>query len=110
MNELPKDDATKAKLQVLFFQLNEILKDPPTILDFPEWKDNISYVMDQIKELSELVYNRLDDLVTELIRRGENHVSDLDVDAAPQQTERSAYKYFEQLAYIESEINSLKSL
>jgi hypothetical protein len=110
MTETPKDEAAKAKLQLLLFQLSEILNDPPTILDLADWRDNISHVMDQIKEVSELAYNRLEDLVVEVVRRGEVHVDDLDSEAPPNQSERTAHEYFAQVAFVTSEINSLKSI
>jgi len=107
--ENPKDEAAKEKLQLLLYQLSEILNEPPTTLDLPDWKDNVAYVMDQIKGVSELGYNHLEGLVIEVVRRGEVHVADLDEDASAAQTERTAYEYFEQVAFVASEINTLKS-
>lgn len=108
--ETPKDEATKQKLQVLLFQLGEIIKDPPTILDLSVWEDNIELVMDEIKEVCELAYDRLDDLVIEVIRRGEIHVKNVDEEMPPNEVEQTEHEYFQQVGFVTSEINSLKSI
>ena len=108
--ETPKDEATRQKLQLLIFQLSEIINDPPTILDLADWEDNIEHVMNEIKDVSEMAYDRLDDLVIEVVRRGEIHVKDVDDEVSPKQSEQTAHEYFQQVAFVTSEINSLKSI
>lgn len=108
--ESPKDKATKAKLQLLLYQLGETLKDPPIMLDVIYWKDTVEETMKQIKMSSELAYNRLEDLVDEAVRRAEAHVIDLDNEDTGQELGRTSHEYFEQVAFVTSEINSLKSI
>ena len=101
-------DEKQIKLHALFFQLGEILKEPPTIIDCYDWIDNIDFLMQQIQAISEDVYSKLDDLVTEVQRCGKEHVHDIDTEASPSQISRSADLYFKQVSYINSEINNLK--
>jgi len=108
--ELTKDEASREALEVLLFQLMELLKGPPVFLDLPEWRENVEDVMNKIKDLSEVAYENLEDLVVEAVRRVEVHVQDLDENTEPQQTERSAQEYFTQVGFVSSEINSLKSI
>ena len=110
MSQIPQDEASKTKLQVLLFQLAELLKDPPIVINLPDWRDNVEDVMDEIEGLSPYVRDHLDDLITEVIRRAEVHVDDLDREAAPNETERSYHEYFTQVAFVASEINAIKSL
>ncbi|NGX51497.1 MAG: hypothetical protein K1060chlam2_01363 [Chlamydiae bacterium] len=109
MAEQSKEEATKTKLQLLLYQLGELLNEPPTTLDLPDWRDNVTYIMEEIRDISELAFNHLEDLVAEVVRLGEVHVADLDEDAPPKQTERTGYDYFKQVGFVSSEINSLKS-
>ena len=110
MAELTKDEASREALEVLLFQLMELLKSPPVVLDLPDWRENVEDVMNKIKDLSEVAYENLEDLVIEAVRRAEVHVQDLDENTQPQQTERSAQEYFTQVGFVSSEINSLKSI
>lgn len=106
-----KSDEKKAKrLNLLLFQLGELVKDPPTALDIEDWKKNVEYVMQEIRDISDHVYDRLDDLVTEVVRIGEEHIHQIDMDEAPSVVARSGELYFTQIAYLNSEINMLKSL
>ena len=108
--ESPKDKSTQEKLQILLYRLEETLKDPPIMLDIFIWKDAVEQTMKQIKEASELAYNRLEDLVDEAVRRAESHVVDLDNEQSFQEVERTSCEYFEQVAFVTSEINALKSI
>ena len=56
------------------------------------------------------MHDRLDDLVREASRLANKHVMDLDRDAPPKDSEQSAMEYFEQIAFVASEINAIKSL
>ena len=71
--------------------------------------ETIEDLMDEIEKLSPFVQKRLDDLVVEVLKRAYIHVKDLDSDAPPTQTERSANEYYAQVAFVTSEINNLKS-
>ncbi|MBI3211279.1 MAG: hypothetical protein HYZ47_01150 [Simkania negevensis] len=105
-----RENSTRAKLSLLLFQLGELFKDPPTVLDYYDWSDNIDYILGEINQLSSTAFNRLEDLVIEAQRRGKQHVDDIDADEAPSVIEHSSYLYFEQVSFITSEINSIKSL
>lgn len=110
MPQMPQDEPSKEKMQILLFQLGELLKDPPIVLNLADWRDSVEDVMDEIEGLSPYARDRLQDLVTEAIRRAEVHVDDLDSDAPPNKTEMSAQEYFAQIAFVGSEINALKSI
>ncbi len=110
MAQIPQDEASKEKIQLLLFQLGELLKDPPIVINFLDWRDNVEDVMGEIKDLSPYVYDRLQDLIIEVARRAEVHVEDLDNEAVPNDTERSYHEYFAQAGFVASEINSIKSL
>jgi len=103
------NEEQRSKLNVLLFQLGDLLKEPPTILDVHDWKNNIDYVMQEIREISSEAYEKLDDLVTQVWRLGEQHVYEIDSDEPPNVVAHSAEKYFEQVSYVTSEINSLKA-
>lgn len=107
---MPTDDTEKERLQVLLFQLSEQLKDPPLMIDLYDWRDTMEILMKEIKEISTFAYDRLDDLVNEAMRLAEKHVQDLDRDAPPKESEQSAMNYQEQIAFVTSEINTIKSL
>lgn len=102
------NEEQSAKLNVLLFQLGELVKDLPTVLDYRDWKNNIDYVMREIHDISDIAYEKLDDLVTQIIQIGEDHVYLLDSDEAPNVIAHSSETYFKQVAYLTSEINSLK--
>ena len=108
--ENSKNKAIKAKLQLLLFQLEETLNDPPTVLDLIEWKENIEHIMNQISNIFDTVYDCLQDLVTEAVRRVEVHVQNLYEEAPPKEIEQSGHDYFQQVGFVISEINSLKSI
>jgi len=110
MDKMPEDDASKEKLQLLLFQLGEQLKDPPIMIDLYDWIDTVEIIMKDIQEVSPYVHDRLDNLVTEAARLANKHVMDLDKDAPPKDSEQSAMEYFEQIAFVASEINAVKSL
>lgn len=96
------------KLHSLFYQLSELIKSLPTILDFYDWVGRVDYIMQEIRDLSDRAYERLNDLVLELERIAEKHVEDLDEDVSPRVAASSAEKYFQQVSYVISEINQLK--
>ncbi|MBF5058906.1 hypothetical protein [Candidatus Neptunochlamydia vexilliferae] len=106
----PEDEAAKTKLQVLFFQLGELLKDPPDIMNLSDWRDNVEYALTEIHEISDSAYERLHMLAHEAINRAIIHVNHIDKDMPPDQLERSSAEYFEQVGFITSEINALKSM
>ena len=110
MNNMPEDDASKEKLQLLLFQLGEQLKDPPIMIDLYNWRDNVEIIMKDIQEVSPYVHDRLDDLINEAMRLANKHVMDLDRDISRRDSEQSAREYFEQIAFVASEINAIKSL
>ncbi|MCB1072475.1 MAG: hypothetical protein H7A41_03640 [Chlamydiales bacterium] len=110
MTQMPQDEASKEKMQLLLYQLGELLNDPPIVINLPDWRDSIEDIMDEIEELSPYARDRLQDLITEAIRRAEVHVDDLDSDASPNKTEMSAQEYYTQVAFVSSEINALKSI
>lgn len=109
MSEMPQDEASKEKLRMLLFELSELLNDPPIVINFHDWRETVEDLMDEIKELSPFVQSRLDDLVIEALKRANIHVEYLDNDAPPSQTKKSAHEYYAQVAFVVSEINSLKS-
>lgn len=109
MTQIPKDEPSKEKFRMLLFQLGEMLNDPPIVINFLDWRETIEDLMEEIEELSPFAFGRLDDLVTEALRRAGTHVEDLDSDAAPGQIEKSEHEYFAQVAFVASEINDLKS-
>ncbi len=102
------DKAIQEKLGILLFQLSELVKDPPTPIDFYDWRDNVSHVMKEIKAISLKSYDRLDDLVLAIERYGEQHVNDIENEVSPAEIAHSAERYFQQAAFLTSEINSLK--
>jgi len=108
--ENPSDEASKEKLQLLLFQLGETLKDPPVVIDIYSWRDSVEVIMEEIQKVSPYAYNMLEDLITETVRIANIHVSDLDRNAPPNEIEQSSMKYFEQVAFVNSEINNLKSM
>jgi len=110
MAESTDEEASKEALQLLLYQIMELLKAPPVVLDLPDWRENVEHVMNEIRKHSELAYDNLQDLVVEAVRRAEVHVQDFDEGAQPQQTERSSQEYFTQVGFISSEIHSLKSI
>lgn len=110
MNELPRDEASKNKLSLLLYQLSELMKNPPIVVDFYDWRDSVEITMDDIQDVAPYAHERLQDLVIEVVRRAEIHVDDLDRDALPTDKERSMHDYFAQVGFVTSEINALKSL
>ncbi|CCB89468.1 hypothetical protein [Simkania negevensis] len=104
------NEEQRAKLSVLLYQLGDQLKEPPTILDYQDWKNNVDYIMQEIRDISDAAYYKLDDLVTEVLRLGEEHVYEIDSDEPPNVVARSAELFYTQVSYVTSEINSLKSL
>ena len=110
MTQMPQDEASKEKMQLLLYQLGELLNDPPIVINLPDWRDSIEDIMDEIEELSPYARDRLQDLISGAIRRAATHVDDLDSDAPPNKTEMSAHEYYKQVAFVTSEINALKSL
>ncbi len=104
------NEEQRAKLNVLLFQLGDQLKEPPTILDYQDWKNNVDYIMQEIRDISDTAYHKLDDLVTEVLRLGEEHVAEIDSDEPPNIVARSAELFFMQVSYVNSEINNLKAL
>lgn len=110
MPELPQDEPSKEKLKLLLFNLGEMLKDLPIIIDLYNWRDDVEYVMEEIKSLCPYIYNRLEDLVSRASQLAALHVNALDSDAPPNELEQSRINYFGQIAFVNSEINAIKSL
>lgn len=110
MNQIPEDEASREKLQLLLFQLGEELKDPPIVIDIITWRENVEIAMEGIREVSPYVFERLEDLINEVIRLAQKHVMDIDNDLPPNEVEQSAMKYYQQVSIINSEINAIKSL
>ena len=109
-NQKSKDEATQTKLGLLLFQLGELAKDPPTTVDLYDWRFNLDHVMEEIKELAPDYHERLYDLVTAIQAQGEQHVTDIDAEEAPNVIAHSGQIYFEKVSILNSEINQLKSL
>ncbi len=107
---MPEDEASKEKLQLLLFQLGEQLKDPPIIIDLYDWSDTVEIIMKDIQGVSPYVHDRLEDLVNDAVRLANKHVMDLDKDAPPKDSEQSSMEYFEQIAFVASEIHAIRSL
>ncbi len=101
-------DKKQIEFHSLLFQLGEILKEPPTVIDCYDWLDTIDALMRQIRAISKEAHDKLDDLICEVQRRGQEHVRDIDANESPSQVARSADLYFEQVSYTNSEINDLK--
>ncbi len=110
MTKIPEDDSSKEKLQLLLFQLGEQLKEPPIMIDLYNWRDTVEIIMKDIQEVSPYVHDRLDALISEAMRLVHKHVMDLDRDISRKDSEQSAMDYFEQIAFVASEINAIKSL
>ena len=111
---LESDDREKkgldGQVNLLFFQLSELVNDPPTILDFYDWRSNVNKLMKEIKRLSPKDHERLDDLVEGVKLHGEKHINDLDAEESPAVIAHSQEHYFQSVAMLESEINQLKRL
>ena len=111
---LESDDRKKkgldGKVNLLFFQLSELVNNPPTTIDFYDWRSNINALMKEIKRLSPEDHKRLDDLVEGVKMRGEKHIIDLDAEESPAVVAHSQEHYFQSVAMLESEINQLKRL
>ncbi|MCB1107671.1 MAG: hypothetical protein KDK76_06220 [Chlamydiia bacterium] len=110
MSQIPEDSASKEKLHILLYQLSEQLKNPPIVIDLHDWRESVEIIMKEIEEFSPYVFERLEDLVVEAIRLANIHVLDLDKEAPPKEVEHSAIEYQEQIAFVSSEINAIKSL
>ena len=65
-------------MQLLLYQLGELLNDPPIVINLPDWRDSIEDIMDEIEELSPYARDRLQDLISAAIRSAAIHVDDLD--------------------------------
>jgi len=105
-----KESDPHTKLNHYLFQLSELIKSPPTVLDYHDWKSNVDFVMQEIHDLSDRAYEELEDLVTQLKRLGEDHVFRIDADEPPDVISRSSELYFEQVSYLTSEMNRLKGV
>ena len=104
------NEEQRSKLNILLFQLGDQLKEPPTVLDYQDWKNNVDYIMEEIRDISDAAYGKLDDLVTEALRLGEEHMHEIDSDEPPNVVGRSAELFYTQVSYVTSEINNLKAL
>lgn len=111
---LESDDPEKKrldkKINLLFFQLSQLVNDPPTTVDFYDWRSNVNNLMQEIEGFSPRVHDRLDDLVEAVKLQGERHVSDLDAEESPAVTAHSQERYFQSVAMLDSEINQLKKI
>jgi len=104
------DEASKKQFNTLLFQLGELLNDPPVVIGLYGWMDDVDEVMEKIQKLSPEAYDRLEDLVSEAVQRANQHVSDIDAEADPKVLEHDSNLYFEEIAFVSSEINNLKIL
>lgn len=106
-----ESEENKNQILGLLSQIAEMLKEPPIIIDFYDWREDLEQMMREIHSLSPHIHDRLDDLVSEAIRLGALHVNDIDKEEiSPNEVEQSSINYYEQIAFINSEINSIKSL
>ena len=111
---LESDDRKKkgldGKVNLLFFQLSELVNNPPITIDFYDWRSSINALMKEIKSLSPKDHKRLEDLVEGVKMRAEKHIIDLDAEESPAVVAHSQEHYFQSVAMLESEINQLKRL
>lgn len=101
-------DENNHKLNLFLCQLGELIKEPPTVLNYYDWKSNIDYLMQEIHDVSDATYEKFNDLVAQVMEVGEEHVYFVDSDEPPNVISRSMEQYFKQVSYLTSEINSLK--
>ena len=98
------------KINTLLFELESLLNDPPLEIDLYSWINDVDHVMDKISENSPHAFSYLENLVLEAEKRAQEHVKNLDDEEEPHIIEESHNHYFEQVGFILSEINSLKSI
>ena len=108
--EIAPSQAVKKKINLLLFELENLLNDPPIEIDLYSWIDDVDRVMDKINENSPHAFSYLESLVLEAEKRAEEHVRNLDEEEEPHIIEESRNLYFEQVGFTLSEINSLKFL
>lgn len=101
-----KQREPEEKLEPLLWQLRDLAQMPPVTIDLYVWQGDIDMVMKQIRTLSKGAYEQLEDLVLELEKRGVEHVRDMDNNEPPEVTEESRRRYFEQLAFLTSELQA----
>ena len=96
--------------ELLLYQLGELIKDPPVVIDYYGWLNDVDRSMKAIKKVDREAYDRLIDLVSELQRRAGDMIKDLDDEEIPSTIARDHSHYFEEASFITSEINSLKNV
>ncbi len=101
-----KPPSPEESLEPLLWQLRDLAQMPPVTIDLYVWERDIDAVMKQIRALSKRAYEQLEDLVLELEKRGIEHVRDLDNNEPPEVMEESHRRYFEQLAFLTSELQA----
>ena len=102
------DQHSRDQLNLLLYQLSQLIDTPPLPIDHLVWLDDIDGKMKGIQHISQHVFEQLVDLIVELQKRGEEHVKDIDDDETPHVIEQSGRRYYEQACFVHSEINRLK--
>ena len=97
-------------MKILFLRLLELVKDPPVVLGIYTWKRDVDEVSRDIKTLSLPVFNLIEDLIVEAVRRAEIHIRDLEDEAPPRDILTDNNLYFEHASFLISEINRLKAI
>ena len=106
----PEKKRFEREVNLLFFRLSELVNDPPTTVDFYDWRSNVNGLMKEIKRLSPKDYERLDDLVEGVKLHGEKHVGNLDTEQSPTVIAHGQESYFASVAMLDSEINQMKKI
>jgi len=103
-------ESEKVKLGLLLFELGELFKNPPITIDYFDWTDRVDHVMDEIGRVSVQVFERIEALVSLVVLKAKEHVDDIDGDAMGNEIEQSSIRYYEQVGFLTSEINTIKGL
>ncbi len=95
---------------MLLYKLGEIIKDPPVVIDYYAWLDDVDSILKQLKKVDREAYDRVIDLASELQRRAGDMIRDLDDEETPAILSKDQALYFEEASFITSEINALKNV
>lgn len=107
--KLTLSDEGKVVMQGLLFELEQVVHDTPLPNTYYTWVDALDHVLAQMKRDYRAYYDRLYDLVIELQRLAKEHVVDIECEETVVTISHSGEAYFQQMAYVVSEIRSLKS-
>ncbi len=107
--KLELSEPEKEEMQQLLFELERVVHDTPLPNTYYGWVDDLDNVMDVLKKKYPVYYDRLYDLVLELQRLSKEHIGDIENEEISVTISHSSEAYFRQMAYVVSEIRSLKT-